>query len=366
MQQRAKLISLCLQLLSIVCMHTIWAEEHVMKPTIVITGGAGYIGSHAAYLMAQKGYHVIIIDKLVHGQTWPHTWASCIQADYADTDVLSSIFTKHSVEAVMHFAAYTEVGESVKDPLRFYENNVSKTITLLQCMLAHNIKKFIFSSSCAVYGTPQLLPLTEDHTCNPISPYGSTKHMIEQILADCQRAYGLEYVCLRYFNAAGALAELGLGERHEPETHLIPLIFKAAFEHAPFKIFGTDHMTPDGTCIRDFLHVWDIAQAHWLALEHLNSQHPSDTFNLGTGTGFSVKHVLIAAQELCGPVTTLYMQKREGDPAILVADASRARDILGWQPRHSSLEFILKSAYAFAREHMHHSRKADKTTPLHV
>lgn len=317
-----------------------------MKPTILITGGAGYIGSHAAYCMVQQGYKVIIIDKLIHGQKWPHAWGQCIVADFADTQLLNTIFKENNVQAVMHFAAYAQVGQSVKEPLAYYDNNVSKTITLIQSMLEHNVKKIIFSSSCAVYGVPQSLPLAEDHPCNPINPYGATKYMVERILEDCRRSYDLEYVCLRYFNAAGGLPELGLGEQHVPETHLIPLLFQAASNNTPFTLFGNDHDTFDGSCIRDFLHVVDIAQAHWLALKHLNNRLPSDIFNLGTGTGFSVKQVLAAAEKICKTkIPVVYAQKREGDPAILVAKASRARDILSWNPACSQLEFILKSAY---------------------
>lgn len=317
-----------------------------MKPTILITGGAGYIGSHAAYCMVQQGYKVVIVDKLMYGQKWPHQWAQCIVADFADTDVLSAIFKEHTIQAVMHFAAYAQVGQSVKEPLIYYDNNVSKTITLIQSMLEHNVKKIIFSSSCSVYGLPQLIPLAEDHPCNPINPYGATKYMVERILEDCRHSDGLEYVCLRYFNAAGGLPELGLGEQHVPETHLIPLLFQAAATNVPFTLFGNDHDTFDGSCIRDFLHVVDIAQAHWLALKHLNNGLPSDIFNLGTGTGFSVKQVLAAAEKVCkAKIPVTYAQKRAGDPAILVANASRAHDILNWNPVCSQLEFILKSAH---------------------
>ncbi len=317
-----------------------------MKPTILITGGAGYIGSHTAYCMVQQGYNVVIVDKLVHGQQWHHPWARCIVADFADTQVLDTIFQENNVQAVMHFAAYAQVGQSVKDPLMYYDNNVSKTVTLVQKMLEHGVKKIIFSSSCAVYGIPQTLPLTEDHPCNPINPYGTTKHMVERVLEDCRSAYDLQYVSLRYFNAAGGLPELGLSEQHVPETHLIPLLFQAAATNTPFALFGVDHATFDGSCIRDFLHVVDIAQAHSFALTHLNNGLPSDVFNLGTGTGFSVKQVIAAAEQVCKTkIPVVYAQKRPGDPAILVANASRARDMLGWNPTCSSLEFILKSAY---------------------
>ncbi len=325
-----------------------------MKSTVLITGGAGYIGSHVSYIMAQKGYNVIILDTLLHGQKWIHSWATCIVKDFADSATLEAIFSQNNVEAVMHFAAYAQVGESVQDPLLYYENNVSKTITLIQYMLAYNVTKIIFSSSCAVYGTPQRIPITEDHPCNPINPYGATKYMVERVLEDCRKAYNFHYVSLRYFNAAGGVPELELGEQHTPETHLIPLIFNAALSNKPFTLFGVDHATLDGSCIRDFVHVQDIAQAHWLALRHLNNKLPSDVFNLGTGTGFSVKQVLAAAEHICEhAIIKIYAKKREGDPALLVADPSRAHDILGWKPRHSQLEFMLKSAYIFTRNQLH-------------
>ena len=248
----------------------------------------------------------------------------------------------------MHFAALIEVGESVKNPRAFYNNNVIKTIQLLETMLDHNIKKFIFSSSCAVYGTPQQLPLTETHPRNPISPYGNNKLMVEFALEDFSRAYGLQFVALRYFNAAGSMPEYGLGEQHTPESHLIPILLRAAHEGRPFYIFGTDYNTKDGSCVRDFLHTWDLADAHWLALEHLNNGNPSDCFNLGTGHGFSVKEMIEVAQKVCGvQIKTIESARRPGDPATLVADLSKARDILGWEPRYSNLEHIVKTANTF-------------------
>lgn len=321
-----------------------------MQPaTILITGGAGYIGSHIGYLFAQHGYTVIFLDTFIYNQQCNPSWAKIIKKDYADTKTLDTIFTQNNIEAVIHCAGLIEVGESVTNPALYYTTNVAKTIILLEHMVKHNIKKCIFSSSCAVYGIPQFLPLTEDHPKKPISPYGNTKLIIEMILHDFNLAYGLEYVCLRYFNAAGALPEEGLGEQHVPESHLIPRALKAALEQTPFLIFGTDYATKDGTAIRDFVHVLDIAQAHLQALIHLKKGNPSDAFNLGTGSGFSIKEILGAIEKVCRTqIKTVVEKRRPGDPALLIADPLRAETILGWKRSYSNLEFIIKSAHAFA------------------
>lgn len=322
-----------------------------MQSTIIVTGGAGYIGSHTAYLLARHGYHVIIIDSFVHNQYFNPPWATVIKSDYADIKTLKELFSQYNVHALIHFAACIEVGESVKNPFKFYENNVSKTITLVQTMLEFSIKKIIFSSSCAIYGIPERLPLTEDHPKNPISPYGATKHMIETILHDAQIAYGLQYVSLRYFNAAGALPEECLGEQHKPETHIIPLLLRAAHQEAPFTIFGNDYQTKDGTPIRDYLHVLDIAQAHLCALQHLEHDNPSDCFNLGTGHGISVKEMIEQVEKTTRTsIKKIYEKRRAGDPAILVADPSKANTILQWHPRYSDLGFILQSALAYTTQ----------------
>lgn len=320
-----------------------------MKPTILVTGGAGYIGSHAALLLVQKGYQVIILDDLSQGQTFSYSWATFIKGDIADRQLLSDIFTTHAIKAVMHFAASIEVGESVKNPLKYYHNNVAKTLVLLDVMVAHNVRSFIFSSSCAVYGIPQELPLTEDHPKNPVSPYGMSKLIIETALHDIAATEALNFVALRYFNAAGALPDFGLGEQHTPETHLIPLLFKSARTQAPFKIFGNDYPTKDGTCIRDFLHVWDIADAHWRALEHVMQGKPSDCFNVGTGNGISVKQMIEAVEIICqAKINVVVEKRREGDAAVLVADVFKAGTVLKWKPCYSELDFMLRSAYAFA------------------
>lgn len=318
-----------------------------MQETIIVTGGAGYIGSHIGFLLAQKGYHVILLDNLIYHQSIaPFTWATVNVNDYGNAAVLDELFTTYRVKAVVHCAAYIEVGRSVADPHDFYENNVGKTIRLLDRMRAHAIPYIIFSSSCAVYGIPQIVPIPESHPHNPINPYGNTKHMIELILKDYDAAYGIKYVSLRYFNAAGAFAEHQLCEQHEPETHLMPLVIRAAVTGKPCTIFGTSHPTPDGTCVRDYVHVIDIADAHIRALNHIVAGHPSEVFNLGTGVGISVREMIQAVEQICGiPIKINNADPRPGDPPILVAQASYARDILQWNPRHSMLELMIRSAY---------------------
>jgi len=323
-----------------------------MSQTILITGGAGYIGSHTAQLLAQNKYNIIIIDSFAHNQIFSTPWAEIIKTDINDIATLKSIFKHNNIHGVMHFAASTEVGKSVQFPHQFYENNVSNTLHLLKLMLDYGVNKFIFSSSCAVYGKPLYLPLDEHHPQNPISPYGKSKQMIESILQDFHTAYNLHYVSLRYFNAAGAFPEHGLGEQHSPETHIIPLIFQSALENKPFTIFGSDYPTPDGTAIRDYLHVRDIAQAHVNALHHLEQNNPSDVFNLGTGQGISVKQMVEAVQQTIQTELKIhYAKRRPGDPPILVANPSKAQNILQWKPDYSDITFIIKSAYTFASNH---------------
>jgi UDP-glucose 4-epimerase len=320
-------------------------EELFVKKTILVPGGAGYIGSHTAYLLAQKNYHVIILDNFTHNQTVDLSWATVIKNDFGDEKILNKIFTNYQIDAVMHFAAFIEVGESVKQPQRFYQNNVIKTITLLNHMLKHNVKKVIFSSSCAVYGEPKKIPMDETNPYNPISPYGKNKLAIEFALQDYAKAYDLKYVSLRYFNAAGALPNMGLGEQHDPETHIIPLIIRALKNRKPFKIFGEDYDTPDGSCIRDYIHVLDIANAHLLALDYLEKTGKSDAFNLGSGTGFSVKEMITNIENMSGQkMITQKHDRRPGDPAILLADPSKAKKLLGWKPTNSDIKTILSSA----------------------
>jgi UDP-glucose 4-epimerase len=318
-----------------------------MKQTILVTGGAGYIGSHTAFLLAQKGYTVVILDMLVYDQSFDYPWATCITGDCGDSVILEHIFNQYHIDAVMHFAAYIEVEESVKNPLKYYQNNVVSTLTLLDAMIKHNIRTFIFSSSCAIYGTPENSYLAEGDPKNPISPYGTTKYIIEKTLEYLNNISQIRFIALRYFNAAGALPEYGLYEQHKPETHIIPLLLNAIQTQKPFYIYGTDHPTPDGTCVRDFLHVWDIAHAHLKALNHLEQGNPSDCFNLGTGQGISVKQMICHVEQITKATLTIIPAKnRPGDPAILVANPSKSRDILGWQPLYSDIQFIIQSAYA--------------------
>ena len=323
-----------------------------MKPTLLITGGAGYIGSHTALLMAQKGYNIVILDTLLHDQSFDHPWATLIKKDYADPQALNDIFTSYNVQAVMHFAAFIEVGRSVKDPLAFYENNVVKTLHLLKQMIKHKVKKIVFSSSCAVYGVPTQIPLVESHQKIPISPYGSTKLIIEMALKELNTANDIQFVGLRYFNAAGARSECGLKEQHKPETHVLPLLIEAATQNKPFYIFGDDYHTPDGTCVRDFLHVDDIALAHAKSLEYLQADNPSDFFNLGTGTGYSIKQLIHTVEEIMHTkIKVMVHERRAGDPAFLVADPSHAFNKLEWKPQYSDIFTILKSVCPVTHKH---------------
>ncbi|KKQ32160.1 MAG: ExoB [candidate division TM6 bacterium GW2011_GWF2_37_49] len=313
--------------------------------TILVVGGAGYIGSHTSWLLHQQGYNVIVLDKLVHKQTFNQSWARLIKSDFSNEQTLKTIFTENKIDCVMHFAAFIEVGESVKNPKDFYQNNVTKTLTLLNSMLEHGVNKFIFSSSCAVYGVPQKLPLEETHQFAPVSPYGKNKLVIEYALQDYAKAYGLQYISLRYFNASGACPEKMLGEWHIPETHVIPKLLRAAMNNQTFLVCGDDYSTQDGTCIRDYVHVLDIGQAHIQAYEHLNKTGISDCFNLGSEYGFSIKQLISAAEQICKTKIKIGIcNRRPGDVPILIANASKAQKILGWQAKNSSIENILKSA----------------------
>jgi len=314
--------------------------------TILVMGGAGYIGSHTVKHLLDNNYQVVIADNLIYGHREAvDARAEFVHADLLDPYSLDKLFATHSIDAVIHFAAFAYVGESVTEPEKYYYNNVIGTVNLLKAMLAHNIKKIVFSSTCATYGEPQYTPINEQHPQNPINPYGRTKLMIEQIFADYERAYGLKHIALRYFNAAGCSSDGSIGESHTPETHLIPLVLKAIKgERADIKVFGTDYDTPDGTCIRDYIHVEDLALAHRLALEKLDEY--SGCLNLGTGIGTSVKEIITAAEQVSGQkCPTVYAARRAGDPARLFADNAKAKEILGWQPKYTDIKDIIQTAW---------------------
>jgi UDP-glucose-4-epimerase GalE len=318
---------------------------------VLVTGGAGYVGSHAAKLLAETGHDVLIVDNLAEGHRRSVGNLPLVEADLLDRNRIASLLREHRIDAVMHFAAFAYVGVSVKDPATYYHNNIVGSLSLLDAMRDAGVDRIVFSSSCATYGIPHKVPITEDHPQNPISPYGFTKLVVERALADYSHAYGLGYAALRYFNASGAAADGSIGEDHDPETHLIPLVLQVALRQRDYvEIFGTDYPTPDGTCIRDYIHVDDLATAHVAALEKLK---PGEALklNLGTGHGASVQEVVKLCHEVTGhPIPTKAAPRREGDPPALVADASAARQTLGWQARYSMRE-IVESAWAWHKKH---------------
>ena len=322
------------------------------QATILVTGGAGYIGSHAVLALQQAGYHVIVLDNLVYGHrdiAETVLKVELIEGDTNDRALLDNLFATRNISAVMHFAAYAYVGESVTDPAKYYQNNFVGTLTLLEAMLAASVKHFVFSSTCATYGVPKTTPIPEDHPQNPINPYGATKLMVERVLTDFDKAYDFKSVCFRYFNAAGADPEGRLGEDHNPETHLIPLVLQTALGlRDSIAIFGTDYPTPDGTCIRDYIHVTDLAQAHVLGLSYLLNGGNTTIFNLGNGNGFSVREVIDTARQLTGrTITAIEHDRRPGDPPALVGSGDRARSILGWNPQYADLKTILSHAWSW-------------------
>ena len=314
---------------------------------ILVTGGAGYIGSHINKMLAQKGYETVVFDNLVYGHPEAVRWGTLEIGDLADTEQLNKVFEKYQIEAVFHFAAYAYVGESMSEPSKYYNNNVVNTIHLLDTMIKYQVKYLVFSSTCATYGIPEQMPITEDMEQKPINPYGASKLMIERILADYHEAYGLNYCCLRYFNAAGADPEGEIGESHNPETHLIPLILAAAAgERKLIKVFGSNYPTRDGSCIRDYIHVTDLADAHLRAMNYLKKGGESTCMNLGNSVGNSVLEVIEAAKDITGRTIAVVMDERRlGDPPMLVGSSEKAKNLLGWKPKYGDIRVILEHAW---------------------
>ncbi|MFL6592902.1 MAG: UDP-glucose 4-epimerase GalE [Luteimonas sp.] len=325
-----------------------------MKTTrnILVCGGAGYIGSHMARWLALRGFTVTVLDNLSTGHRAAVKWGEFVEADILDPRSIEGAFQGREYDAVMHFCARSLVGESVTKPYDYYANNVVGTLNLLDAMRRHGVSKLVFSSTAAVFGQPLTDAIDEDHPKGPINPYGASKLMVERILADAAPAYGLRSVALRYFNAAGASPDGSIGESHTPETHLIPNVLRAALGTGPgLRVFGDDYPTPDGTCVRDYVHVDDLAQAHELALAFLEDHAGAHAFNLGNGQGFSVREVIAAAGAASGRHVDYAVEpRRAGDPSVLVASSEKARRVLGWAPAHTSLQPIIESALRWHRE----------------
>lgn len=322
--------------------------------SILVTGGAGYIGSHTVYKLIEEGRDVVIIDSLETGYIEAvHPKARFYKGDIRDKEFLNSVFSKEHIDAVIHFAANSLVGESMKNPLKYYDNNLYGTKVLLSSMLENNVNKIVFSSTAATYGEPEKYPIEETDKTEPTNTYGETKLSMEKMFKWTEVAHGLKYVSLRYFNACGAHASGKIGEAHNPETHLIPLILQVPNGKREFiSIFGNDYNTEDGTCIRDYIHVTDLAKAHILAVDYLLAGNKSDIFNLGNGKGFSVKQVIDVARKVTGfDIPEVIADRREGDPAVLIASSKKAKEILGWKPEHDSLEEIISSAWNWHKNH---------------
>ena len=324
------------------------------RSPILVTGGAGYIGSHTVRLLSGQGRKVVVLDNLVFGHEKAITdpQVELVRGDVGDQGLVRALFEQHRFGAVVHFAAYAYVGESVNDPLKYYLNNTAEALKLLQVMQDFDCRVFVFSSTCATYGAVDITPITEKNPQNPINPYGRSKLMVEWILKDCERAWGLKSACLRYFNASGAAADGSIGEDHDPETHLIPRVLMALTgEIEEIEVFGTDYDTPDGTCIRDYIHVDDLADAHARALNHLASGGDSIQCNLGTGVGVSVKEIIAAAEEVTGQkVPVKFGPRRAGDPDSLVADPALAKEMLGWEASRKDVRDMVSSAWKWVSQ----------------
>lgn len=316
---------------------------------ILVAGGAGYIGSHTVKQLIGAGHKVVVLDNLSTGHRWAIRSSRFIQSDIANPGAVASTIQRHEIQAVIHFAACAYVGESMSEPAKYYRNNVVGTLQLLDTMLSLGVRTIVFSSTCAIYGNPARVPIEEDHPQIPINPYGDTKLSIEKVLRAYGKAYGLRWMALRYFNAAGSDPSGDLGEEHAPETHLLPLAMEAALgQAAPLQVLGTDYPTPDGTAIRDYVHVTDLAHAHCRALEFLADGGEPQGINLGTGKGHSVREVIAAVERVSElPVPLVNAPRREGDPPVLVAAAGRARQILGWVPAYSDLDAIVRTAWTW-------------------
>ena len=324
-----------------------------MQPLVyLVIGGAGYIGSHLVKALLEKNHQVIVVDNLSSGKATALLGGELLTENFADREFLDALFNKYQFAGIFHFASQIVVSESVKDPGKYYKENTVATLTLLEALRDHHAGPIIFSSTAAVYGEPITCPMSESHPTNAINPYGRSKLMVEQMMSDFAKAHGLKYIALRYFNAAGADALGRIGEQHEPETHLIPLVLQAALGvKPPLMLFGNDYDTPDGTCIRDYIHVDDLASAHLLAMDYLNAGGESGAFNLGNGAGYSVNEVIETAKRVTGrEIPLTYAPRRDGDPARLVADATRAKQILGWQPAYSDLNTIIEHAWNWEKK----------------
>ena len=320
-------------------------------PTILVTGGAGYIGSHVVKELLRQGHQPIVFDNLQTGHRKATKNTPFIEGNLSDQKKLKEIFQSYQIDSVMHFAADCLVGESVQNPVKYFNNNVNHSINLIEIMEEMEVKKIVFSSSAAVYGEPKEIPISEKHPCAPINPYGETKWVFEKVLQTFHEAGKLNFISLRYFNAAGADPEGGLGEDHSPETHLIPIVIKAALDGIPVPIFGMDYNTPDGTCIRDYIHVTDLAQAHILALGKLEKENATGTYNLGNGNGYSVREVIGTVKKITGKkIVSIDSARRSGDPARLVASSEKIRKELGWIPKYPDLETIVETAYHWHRK----------------
>jgi UDP-arabinose 4-epimerase len=328
--------------------------------TVLVTGGAGYIGSHTCKILAQQGYLPVVFDNLSTGHEWAAKWGPLERGDILDRNALDRAIAAHKPSACVHFAAFSYVGESVADPGKYYRNNVAGSLTLVEALRDHGIDQFVLSSTCATYGVPDRVPIDETMPQAPINPYGASKLMVERILADFHAAHGLRSVALRYFNAAGADPDIEIGEDHDPETHLIPLVLDAAIgDRDSITVFGTDYETPDGTCVRDYIHVTDLAKAHVLALKALEQGLEHRAFNLGNGQDYSVHEVIASAERVTGRQVPVRLgERRPGDPARLISNSARAATELQWSPQISNLDDIIGTAWAWQQRRAQYRDRA--------